>query len=271
MTLINRTQNPKTAKEATMSHSPHPNLSASINAQVQKGNTDSGFFVNRMEPGTMIHIVARSTSFTMVVVNPEKNEVAMTSTVEGIEGPDLWMVMGSGWGSSLMKVGWIGLDAQMRMRRLSGGLLESATVSSFVVLDDPAEATRIMGEAEARRPRVMTEEEEEEYEQRFATAVEELLVREFDGEGVRNRAREMIGRFGNIPAKGAVAGVLCQAKKYEKLDLAFKLLEQDWVGQWYFQPPQVAGNPEFMPLNAHRWKALYRNLGVPLPSEDQDK
>ena len=224
---MNSTQIPKTAKEATMSHSPHPNLSAGINAQIEKGNTDSGFFVNRMEPGTMIHIVARSASFTMVVVNPEENEVAMTSTVEGMEGPDLWMVMGSGWGGSLMKVGWIGLDAQMRMRRLSGGLLESATVSSFVVLDDPVEATRIMEEAEARRPRVMTKEEEEEHNQRFATAVEELLVKEFDDKEVRNRAREMIGHFGNIPAKGTVVGVLCQAKKYEKLDLAFELLERD--------------------------------------------
>ena len=245
----------------------HPNLSPEINDQVEKGNTDSGFFVNKMEPGTMIHIVTRRTSYTLVVVNPAENEVAMISTQEGIEGPDLWSVMGSGWGGSLMKVGWIGLNAQMRMRRLSGGLLESSSVRSFVVRDDPAEAKRIMEEAEAKRPRVMTEEEEKEYNRRFAAAVEELLVKEFDDEGVRNRAREMIGRFGNIPAKGAVAGVLYQAKKHGKLDLGFELLERDWRDQWDFQPPQIAGDPEFMPLNAHRWEALYRDLGVPLPSE----
>lgn len=80
--------------------------------------------------------------------------------------------------------------------------------------------------------------------------------------------REMVGRFGNTAGKSVVLGVLHQAQKYGKMEEAVRLLERDWQEHWFFQPPYAAGDPEFMPLNAHRWDALYRELGVPLPSQD---
>jgi len=176
--------------------------------------------------------------------------------------------MGAGWGGSVMQVGRIVVGAQMRMRRLSGGTIETSPVKSFSVRDDPRRAKRIMDEAEARRPRVMTEAEEKEYDSKFAEIVEEIISKEFPGDK-QAWIREMVGRFGNTPAKGTVLGVLSQAQKHGKMDEAMRLLERDWEKHWYYQPGYAAGDPEFMPLNAHRWDALYRELGIPKPSEDR--
>jgi hypothetical protein len=249
----------------------HPNLSPALNARLDSDNASNGFFVEDLSSGMMIDIVTGKTNYTVVVIDPVKREVAMISNRKQLEGPDIWRVMGSGWGGSMLKIGWIGVDMRMQMRRLAGGLLESSAVRSFNIREDAAKAKRIIDEAEAKRPRLMTPEEVAEYDRKLAGAVEETIIAEFESEEVRDRAREMIGRFGNNSAKMCVTGVLSQGKKYDKLEQAFKLLERDWQAHWCWQPPSIAGDPEFMALNAHRWKALYQDLGVPSPAEDGEE
>ena len=154
----------------------------------------------------------------------------------------------------------------MRARRLSGGLIETSGVKSLTLRDEPKEAKRIMREAESRRPQFMSKEETRQYETKFTEKVDELIAKEFPSDK-QEWVREMVSRFGNMPAKGTVLGVLSQAQKYGKLEKARKILERDWEKDWQFQPPSVTGDPELMPLNAHRWDRLYAELGIPLPNK----
>ncbi len=244
----------------------HPNLSPEINAVVQAGNNNPSINITTQQKGTMFDITSGHTKYTIVVVVPEKQEVAMITDNPNIKGTDIWYLMGAGWGGSMMKIGYIVIGAQMRMRRLSGGLIETSPIKSFSLRDEPEEAKRIMDEAESRRPHVMTEEEERDYNAKFAEAIEKIIAKEFPSDK-QEWIREMVGRFGNTPAKGVVLGILSQAQKHGKLDEAQRLLERDWEKNWCFQPPSVAGDPEIMPLNAHRWNALYNELGIPLPNQ----
>jgi len=244
----------------------HPNLSPELNAAIQAGD-ENRIDIKTQQRGMMFDVVTGHTKYTIVVVDPEKQEIAMVTDNPEIPGTDLWCLMGAGWGGSMMKIGFIVVGAQMRMRRLSGGLIETSPVKSFSLRDEPEEAKRIIDKAESRRPQFMTEEEEREYDAQFAEAIERIIAKEFPVDK-QEWIREMIGRFGNTSTKGVVLGVLSQAQKYGRFDKAQQLLERDWKRHWYYQPPQVAGDPEFMPLNAHRWDALYRELDIPLPSQD---
>lgn len=245
----------------------HPNLSPEINAAIQAGNENPSINIENQQKGTMFDVVSGHTKYTIVVVDPEKQEVAMVTDNPKIPGTDLWYLMGAGWGGSMMKIGFIVVGAQMRMRRLSGGVIETSPVKSFSLRNEPEAAKIIVDEAESRRPRVMTEQEERDNDIQFAEAVEKIITKEFP-EDKQEWIREMVGRFGNIPAKGVILGVLSQALKYGRFDKAQQLLERDWEEHWLYQPPFAAGDPEFMPLNAHRWDALYQELGIPLPSQD---
>lgn len=245
----------------------HPNLSPALNAAVQAGTDNPGIDIKTQARGTMFDVVSGHTKYTIVVVDPEKQEIAMVTDNHKISGTDLWYYMGAGWGGSMMKVGWIVVGAQMRMRRLSGGAIETSPVKNFSLRNEPEEARRIMDEAESRRPQVMTEDQEHDQDAQFAEAAEEIIKGEFPPDQ-QGWIREMVGHFGNIPAKAVVLGVVSQAQKHGKLDKAKQLLERDWERDWRFQPPYAAGDPEFMPLNAHRWNALYHELGVPLPSQE---
>lgn len=244
----------------------HPNLSPGLNAVVHASEGKPGIDITTQQKGAMFEVETGNSKYTIVVVNPENQEVAMISNNPNIQGTDIWYLMGSGWGGSMMKVGFVAVGAQMRMRRLSGGLIETSSVKSFSQCNNPEEAERIVAEAESKRPRFMTEEEEQDYKAQFEKVTEEIIQKEFPSDK-QESVREMVALFGNIPAKGTVMGVLCQAQKYGKLDEAQRLLKRDFEKHWYFQPSSVAGDPEFMPLNAHRWDALYKELGVPFPNQ----
>lgn len=245
----------------------HSNLSPGINAILSANEKNPGIDIKTQKKGTMFKIASGHTKYTMVVVNPEKQEVAMVTDNPEIQGTDIWYYMGAGWGGSMMKIGYIMIGAQMRMRRLSGGLIETSPVKSFFVCNEPEEAKRIMDEAGARRPQIMTEEEEQDYNRKFAELTEKFISEEFPKKN-QEWIREMVGRFGNNAAKGTILGVLSQAHKHGKIKQAMAFLERDWEKDWSYQPPSVAGDPEFMPLNIHRWEALYRELNIPKPGED---
>jgi hypothetical protein len=244
----------------------HQNISRELNDFVAD---ERGFSINKLTAGTLVDIQTGRTRYAIVVVHPAKSEVAMVGSRVEFAEPELWILQGSSRGGSCMKMQWIGVGLTFAMNRMSdGGLMESSPVKTFEFRDDPAEAKRITDAAEAKRPRIMTAKEEAEYKKKFAAVIETFIEKHFPEEH-RERVREFAGRFKNGNAVGTVLGVLSQGLKYEKFELAFALLEADWQEQWQFQPDELAGDPDLMPLNARRWEALWANLGVPTPGEDQ--
>lgn len=245
----------------------HQGLSTELNAIVEHSQESEGFFVKNLFVGTMIDITAGKFECTIVVVNPEGQEVALICNDERIKGPDIWIVQGSGFGGSGMKVGWIGTGGRIIMNRLAGGQAESNPVNKWTFRDDPIEAQRITNEAEANRPEEMTAEEAAEHENEFNAAVEKFIT-ETLSESIRERARKIIEEFGNEYGKNRAIDVLYQAQKKGNLDLALELLERDIRDEWLYQPPPVRGDPEFLPKNARIWLSLYAELGLSLSNEE---
>lgn len=243
----------------------HRNLSRQLNETIESGDKSPTIDIKAEPKGAMYDVISGRSTYTIVVVDPGQQEIAMKTNNPKIPDTDIWYLMGAGWGGSMMKIGCIVVGAQMRARRLSGGIMETSPVTRFAKINDPNKAQSIIDEAELRRPQVMSETEEEEYRSKFAQAVEQLIAKEFAEN--QEWVRWMVDRFGNMAAKGVVLGVLTQAKAHGKFEQAKQLLERDWEKYWVYQPPSIAGHPEAMPLNAHRWAALYSELGIPLPGQ----
>lgn len=243
----------------------HPGLSPEMNAAIRSSEENASIDIKAQKKGTMLEVVSEHTRYTMVIVDHGKSEVAMRTDNPNIEGTDIWILLGAGWGGSMMKIGWICVGAQMRMRRLrDDGLIETSAVKGFAVCNNPEEAKRIVEGAEINRPVPMTEEEAKKSKAEFAVVVEKIITNEFPADK-QDSIREMTGRFGNMPAKATVLGILSQAHKHGKLSKCMELMERYWGRYWVYQPPPVAGDPGFMPLNARRWDALYHELDIPLP------
>jgi hypothetical protein len=244
----------------------HNNFSNKLNDFVADKR---GFSIGELTAGTLIDIQTARTRYAMVVVDPAKSEVAMTGSRTEFMDPKLWILQGSSAGGSCMKMQWIGVGLTFAMNRLSdGGLMQSSPVETFDFRDDPAEAKRITDAAEAKRPQVMTSKEEAAYGKKVKEVIA-LFVEKHFPESERLRIMEFIANFKNTNAAGSVLGVLSQGLKHGKFERAFELLEADWKNQWQFQPPHLAGDPDLMPMNAHRWAALWTNLGVPTPGEEK--
>ena len=181
----------------------HPNLSAKLNAIVQEGNNSPSIDIKAQKKGTMFDVIVDHIKYTIVVVDPNGQEVALTTNDPNIQEIDIWHLMGAGWGGSTIKIGYIVVGAQMRMRRLSGGLIETSPVKSFSFRDEPEEAKRILDKAESRRPQMATKAEIQEYEAKFKKAIEQLIAKEFSSEE-QEWVWAVVNCFGNIPAKGTV-------------------------------------------------------------------
>jgi hypothetical protein len=216
----------------------------------------------------MFEIVTKDVTCKVVVVDPKAQEIAMTTTHPQVPGPDLWYCMGANWGGSTIKVGCIVVGARIQMRRLAGGLISTTSVESISVCDTPDEAQRMMDEAESKRPSFMTSDEQAEYEKEVGATIEKIIAEEFPADK-QSEIRRIGVLFGNVPAKMVVMGLLSQAQKYSKLEEALDRLKKDWERDWVYQPPHVTGDPEFMPLNAHRWDAAFKALGLPRPGDEE--
>ena len=244
----------------------HKNILPEMNKSLEQVGAADGFMFKDLNPGTLVDVITQYTKYTMAIIDPNRSEVAMISTREQIKGPDIWIIMGSSVGSGI-KMGTIKVGFSFQAQRLQGGSIETSTVKSFVFRDDPDEVKRIIQEAEKSRPKVKTKEEVKRGKAEFDFTVESI-IKEFNGKDA-DRIRQIISCFGNSSAKAIVLGVVCQAKKYKKLTDALDRLEKDWKEHWAYQLPSIAGNPDVFPRNALVWDALYNDLKMPKPSEDE--
>jgi len=244
-------------------------ISAEAFALVNADKLTEGFFIKNLPRGTYIRLHGHNHHYDIVVVNPEGQEVALNSNHPQIPKNKLWLLDGSDAGGSMLKLGFVGIDLQPRLRGLSGGLIHMSAVQKIEPLSNKEEAEAILLEAEKNRPQVMTAEEEAEHNKNFGEIIKKLVREEFpEHEG---RIMELMERFGNQDAQMVLSGVFYQAKKYGKIREAFELLEKDWERDWAFQPPFIRGNPEAMPINAHRWDNFFERLGVPRPQDEPQK
>lgn len=83
----------------------HPNLSEEINANIAQSEIEGGVFIDKLPVGAVLHVRTQNTSYTV-----EKREDGMyiSGHAKYCPEPMKTAIVGSTWGGSMLKAGFIG-------------------------------------------------------------------------------------------------------------------------------------------------------------------
>jgi hypothetical protein len=98
--------------ELEHSDSIDPDLTARINEQEELGGID----IRKLASGTKIIAKTLNSTYTIEILNPDKRKVR----IQGggfFEQPEEVFLIGSSWGQSSVKLGWIGYTMKMEIYR----------------------------------------------------------------------------------------------------------------------------------------------------------
>ncbi len=226
-----------------------PCIKAAIEEADARGATDGGFKVSQLPAGTLLSVVTMNNVYRVVVVDPDKGDLAVEGGV--LAEPHLFQLIGSTFGGSIIKPDWIGAGMVMKCYDF-----HTSTVQSVKVEDNPELVKRIAEEAK-KNTIVLTREQAEEKLQEF---LEEKLTDPL----VLQEIRDCIDGF-SLGGRIALATFFVRAQEKNRLTQAFDATKEMWEEAWVFQHPQMRGDPE-LGNNAHYLEELYARTGISLKS-----
>lgn len=234
-------------------------LSPQLQAVVRHMDEGVGFRVNDRKAGELFKIITKKQTFTLIVVNPDAQEVIILGDEEMFREPRIFQLEGANWGGSLVKMGYVLTGCYVKIRSLTdGGFMLLPTIQDFAEFEDePSEATRaIIAKAEANRPREATSAEIDQMKQKFWEWVDSHNWSEH-----KDAVHEMIERFCFLNGQAYISGILVQALEANKVPAALKLLEKQYKEHWCYRPDQLRGEI-ITPSDDHYLRMAYAELGL---------
>ncbi len=241
----------------------HPNLSPGINAFIEKADRNNGFELTALPADTIFEIHTQNSVYTVVVIDPKTNAIALMGTRRTYEEPELYSFMGSSFGmsTSMLKVGWVGVGLHFRMQSIDGQLITTTELKSFVMLNDPEKAREIREKAVAKNPNALTPATEDELAQ-WQAQFDKQIEADFAGEHLAS-IQKWLGGF--CPqGKCIAAQFFFGAHKIGKLKEAIETIERHFRSHWNYKHPDIRGST-FTPSDMHQWRLAYEETGVPFP------
>ena len=224
-------------------------IATAIREADARGAIDGGFRVSQLPAGTLLSVVTENNVYHVVVVNPDKGDLAVEGGV--LAEPHLFQLIGSTFGGSIIKPDWIGAGMVMKCYNF-----HTSTVQSVKVEDNPELAKRITEEAKKNTVEITVEQAEE--------GLQKFLEGELIDPLVLQEVRSYIDGF-SLSGRIALATFFVKAKEKNRLEKAFDAAKEMWEEAWGFQHPQMRGDPE-LGNNAHYLKELYARTGISLKS-----
>lgn len=238
----------------------HSNLSPELNRFVELAERNNGFLLAELAEDAMFEIHTRKSRYTVVVIDPEIGAIAVTGGKLGSEESDIFFFQGSGLspGSSMLKVGWVGMGLCFQAKRADGALLSTSTIGTFVMLNDPAKAKIIREKAQAKWPHALEIATEEEIRQ-LNEKLDKKIEIEFAGEHLKS-VQGWLEKF-RLDGKYCVADFFSAAKGVGKLKEALDIMGQQYIDHWRYKPPWIRGEVD-TPADARQWQRAYQQIGL---------
>lgn len=234
-------------------------LSAQLQAVVRRMDEGVGFRVTERKRGDLFKIITKKFDFTLIIVNPEEQEVIILGEEEMFREPKIWLLEGANFGGSMVKVGYVLTGCYLKIRSLSeGGYGLLPMITDFAEFEGEVteETSALIEKAEASRPRQATPDEIEDMKNKFW----EIFDSHSWGDQ-REAVREMIGRFCFLNGQAYILGIFLQALEAGKVPAALEVLEKQWKEHWYFRPDKFRGEI-ITPSDDHYLRMAYVQLGL---------
>lgn len=240
----------------------HPNLSPELNRIIDAMADHGELAIDGLAENTMFEVHTENNVYTIVVVDPGMNIIALEGTHEETGKADLFVLFGSAFGkdSATLRVGAVVVGLYLRFQAISGQLGTTSRITRLVILNDPEKAQRIRCEAEAKHPDgiVMTDEEIAQWQKEF----DEKIAATFAGEHLA-AVQDHLAMF-CINGKCYAAIFLAIAQDAGKLIEALDTLTRHFGNHWMYKPPTIRGEL-ISPSDHAQWRLAYQETDLPLP------
>ncbi len=119
-----------------------------------KSDEDGGVFLKDVGIGQVIEVHTKDAIYQMVVVDKESDFVAVTSDGEHIAQPEVWCLIGSTWGTAVIKRGFVGVNMRLEMQMAdSRRTLISMNVDTIKIWENRRQAAVLVAAAKENRRR----------------------------------------------------------------------------------------------------------------------
>ena len=112
----------------------HPNLSPQINKAIAQSEADGGVFLKTLEADDVVTVTTRNSTYTITVIDGPSGTV-MIGGGSHIDGIIPATISGSTWGSSMLKMGFIGKGMRLEVwsDTFTDGILTTSTIERIDV------------------------------------------------------------------------------------------------------------------------------------------
>ena len=117
----------------------HPNLSDEINRNIAQSEIEGGVYLDKLKPGSVLHIRTKNTSYT--VEKTQDGKYLISGHYRYCPIPMETTILGSTWGGSMLKVGFVGRG--MRMEFTDPRYINTFSIRGSVVTSEIQDITEV--------------------------------------------------------------------------------------------------------------------------------
>ena len=242
-----------------MAHPGEKHIDPRLLEKIKQSEKDGGIFLKDVPDNHIVEAHTQNSIYAIALVDKEKGRVAVQGNNKHFIQPEVCYLRGSTFGGSMIKIGWIGVGMHLELNLTSGGILTTSSIKTVKVKEDTNKVKELVEKALAIAPQEVTREEVQDSLKKF--------VQDKFPVSMRTEVISIIDIF-SLNGQIAIVSLLEVAYRHKKFDAAKQLINKFFREHWGYQAPEVRGDPDFTQKNAWYIEQAYKELSLPLPSED---
>ncbi len=244
-----------------MEHPGEKHIDPRLLAKIKQSEKDGGIFLKDIPDRHIVEVHTQNSVYTIAVIDKDQSKVAIQGNNKHLLHPEVCYLRGSTFGGSMIKVGWIGVGMHLEVNPATGVIMTTSSVKTVKIKEDAKRAEELVKKALGAAPKEVTSEEAEESIRKF--------IRDKFPAAIREEVTVIGGAF-SLNGKIAIVTLLESAHRHGKFEAAKTLIAKFMREHWGYQAPEVRGDPGFTQKNALYLERAYQELGLSLPSQEQE-
>lgn len=242
-----------------MEHPGDKHIDPRLLAKIKQSEKDGGIFLKDIPDSYIVEAHTQNSVYTVAVIDKDKSKVAVLGNNKYLAQPEVCYLRGSTFGGSMIKLGWIGVGMHLEINPAVGGIITTSSIKTVKVKKDAKSAKELVKKALVTAPKEVTREEVENSIRQF--------VHDKFPVAMKVEVTTIINDF-SLNGQIVIASLLWVAHRYQKFYAAKQLIARYMQEHWGYQAPEVRGDPDFTQKNAWYLEQAYKELGLPLLSEE---
>jgi hypothetical protein len=111
-----------------MEHPGEKYIDPRLLALIKKSEKDGGIFLNDVPKRALVEVQTNNSIYTIAIIDVKKAEVIVKGNNKHLATPKTCFLLGSTYGGSMLKLGWIGVDMHLQVSVIGGPILTTSPI-----------------------------------------------------------------------------------------------------------------------------------------------